>query len=105
MNENEFYSLDLGITKCYLIKCLGGFFLVDTGYRSDYGKFLKRMREVNIDISQIKYILLTHHHNDHAGFVTKLVNQTGAKLIVHKNGVAPLQRGESEDKMIPGIVN
>jgi len=31
MNENEFYSLDLGITKCYLVKCLGGFLLVDTG--------------------------------------------------------------------------
>ena len=46
MNENEFYSLDLGITKCYLVKCLGGFLLVDTGYRSDYEKFLKRMRKV-----------------------------------------------------------
>ena len=35
MNETEFHRLDLGVTKCYLIKCLSGHLLVDTGYSSD----------------------------------------------------------------------
>ena len=101
MSETRFHCLDLGITKCYLIQCSSGYFLVDTGYSSDYGKFVEKLRRLDISISDIKYVFLTHHHDDHAGFLAKLLGQTDAKLIVHKNAVAPLQRGEPEYTMKP----
>lgn len=101
MIGSKFYCLDLGITKCYLIQCKDGYLLVDTGYNSDYEKFVKKLKKLNINMYDIKYIFLTHHHDDHVGFVTKLLGQTEAKLIIHNNAVAPLQRGESEDTMKP----
>lgn len=75
--------------------------LIDTSYAKDYKKFLMEMDKINIDISEIKYILLTHHHYDHTGFVTKLVEEVSCKIIVHKNGIEALKKGMSEDKMIP----
>ncbi|MBN1486053.1 MAG: MBL fold metallo-hydrolase, partial [Anaerolineae bacterium] len=75
--------------------------LVDTAYPKDYGKFVKAMDRLGISLSEIKYLLLTHHHDDHAGFAAQLVAQTGCKVIAHQNALLPLSRGESEDTMEP----
>lgn len=94
--NNKFYCINLGITKCYLVECPEGYLLIDTSYAKDYRKFLKALKRIGVDISKIKYLLLTHHHDDHAGFAAELVEQTGAKIIVHKNAVRPLKKGASE---------
>ncbi|WP_069999940.1 MBL fold metallo-hydrolase [Cellulosilyticum sp. I15G10I2] len=100
MNQS-FYCLDLGITKCYLLACADGYLLIDTGYSSDYHKFVKIMNKLGIVLSKIKYLLLTHHHDDHAGFAAHLVKAAGCRLIVHKNAVVPLKNGVSLDSMSP----
>ena len=46
-------------------------------------------------------MLLTHHHDDHAGFAAELVKQTKCRVIAHHNAVVPLERGESADTMQP----
>jgi hydroxyacylglutathione hydrolase len=97
----DFHRINLGITKCYLLKCLDGYLLIDTGYPTDFGKFVKALAQLDVELSQITYLLLTHHHDDHVGFATRLVKQTGCKIIVHKHAVIPLGRGESEDTMEP----
>lgn len=99
--KEKIQRINLGITKCYLLACSGGYLLIDTGYSKDYQKFLKVMANLDRDVSEIKYLLLTHHHDDHAGFAARLVEQTGCKVIVHQNAVEPLGRGESEDTMQP----
>ncbi len=105
MGEKPFFRLNLGITKCYLLECTGGYLLVDTGYTTDYAKFLKALHRASadggVDLHQIKYLLLTHHHDDHAGFAAELVQETGARVIVHRDAVAPLERGESEPDIEP----
>ncbi len=94
--NNKFYCINLGITKCYLVEFPEGYLLIDTSYTKDYRKFLKALNRIGVDIYKIKYLLLTHHHDDHAGFAAELVEQTGAKIIVHKNAVHPLKKGVSE---------
>ena len=100
MNKG-FYRLDLGITKCYLLECSEGYLLIDTAYPRDYEKFVKAIDKLVVGLYQIRYLLLTHHHDDHAGFAARLVEQTGCKLIVHQNAVLPLSKGESENTMKP----
>ena len=41
---------------------------IDTSFAEYYDKFLEKLQVINIDPSEIKYLLLTHHHDDHAGF-------------------------------------
>jgi len=91
----------LGFTWCYLLKCTDGYLLIDTSYPNYFPKFQKSIAKLGIDVSEIKYLLLTHHHDDHAGFAAELVNKTGCRVIAHHDAIAPLKQGESEDTMQP----
>jgi len=101
MITNTMHILDLGITKCYLLKLQDGYLLIDTGYHGDYSKFKKKLAAINVNMHNIDYLLLTHHHDDHAGFAARLKKETGCRLIVQTNSVAPLAEGESRDTMKP----
>ncbi|OGO26449.1 MAG: hypothetical protein A2W33_10660 [Chloroflexi bacterium RBG_16_52_11] len=94
-------SLKLSFTQCYLLKCREGYLLIDTSYPNYFPQFQKSTANLGIDVSEIKYLLLTHHHDDHAGFAAELVKQTGCRVIVHDNALTPLKQGESEDTMQP----
>jgi glyoxylase-like metal-dependent hydrolase (beta-lactamase superfamily II) len=93
----RFHIINLGITKVYLLESPGGYLLIDTGYPNDFYKFLKAMKRIDVAISEIQYLLLTHHHDDHAGFSSKLVKDTGCKLMVHSEALSYLSEGRSED--------
>lgn len=99
--SKSFCRLNLRITKCYLLECSEGYLLIDTAYPKDYGNFVKAIDELGVELSTIHYLLLTHHHDDHAGFAARLVERTGCKAIVHENAMLPLSKGESEDRMEP----
>ena len=90
-----YITLDLGITKIYLLKCNGGYLLIDTGYENDYPKFIKQLKKNKITIDQIKYVLLTHYHDDHAGFASKIKKEFNIPLIVQKESVSLLSVGNS----------
>jgi len=42
---------------------------------------------------QIRYILLTHHHDDHAGFLRSLIEDSEARLIAHEKAAPHLLEG------------
>ncbi|HPS27486.1 MAG TPA: MBL fold metallo-hydrolase, partial [Bacteroidales bacterium] len=56
----EFFTLSLGITKCFLIPCESGYLLIDTSTRNTYKKFKKELKKLAVKVSQIKYVFLTH---------------------------------------------
>jgi hydroxyacylglutathione hydrolase len=97
----SFWRLDLGITSCYLLKAAEGYLLIDTAYAKDYRKFLRRLAALKISPKEIHTLLLTHHHDDHAGFAARLQAETGCRLIVHRKAVDPLGRGRAEDTLRP----
>ena len=90
-------SIKLGWTRCFLLKCTGGYLLIDTYYPKYYSRFERKLANLGIAISDIKYLLLTHHHDDHAGFAAELVRSSGCQIIAHRNAVSPLKQGKSED--------
>ncbi|GEM_PF-178215 len=93
--------LKVGFTNCFIIPCDGGYMQIDVGYPNHYKKYLKGLDKLGIDISEIKYLLLTHHHDDHVGFAAELVENCGAKIIVHEKALEPLARGVSEEDIHP----
>ena len=97
VTDQALLSLKLGWTECYLLKCTGGYLLIDTSYPKYYSQFERKLASLGIAISDIKYLLLTHHHNDHAGFSAQLVQDTGCRVIAHRNAVSPLKKGKSDD--------
>ena len=99
--RNNFYRLNLGITKCYLLKCPEGYLLIDTAYPKDYDRFRKAIGALGVEQKQIRYLLLTHHHEDHAGFAARLVKETGCATILHKEAIIPLSQGQAEETMKP----
>lgn len=95
-NGQVVHRVKLGWTRCYLLECTGGYLLIDTDYAKHLRLFERKLAGLGIAISDIKYLLLTHHHDDHAGFAAELVRSTGCRVIAHRDAVRPLQRGESE---------
>ena len=101
MERKRFFRLDLGITKCYLLECVGGYLQIDTAYPSSYRRYRKAIGTLGIDLNQIRYLLLTHHHDDHAGFAARLVEETGCVPVFHQEALVPLSLGKSEETMRP----
>ena len=100
--KNKHKFVQIGFTNCYLLKCNGGYLLIDVGYPGDYEKFIQKLKnKFNIDILEIKYLLLTHHHDDHAGFGNELLKNTKANLIVHEKALKRLKMGASEEESRP----
>lgn len=69
-------KLKLSVTNDYLLRINENrYVLIDTGYKEDWKLFLKRLKENGIKINEISYVILTHHHDDHVGFLNKLVSE------------------------------
>ena len=77
----------------YIIKTSKGYIVVDTGYPGNYNRFCKKLKEHRISFDEIKYIFITHAHDDHVGFLNELIRDTDAKLIMHS---------ESPERLIVG---
>jgi len=85
--------LKMGPTNCYLLKSLNGYLLVDTSFPACFQPFIKELKKINVDLSEIKYLLLTHSHDDHAGFAAELKEKTDCRIIAHKNSIESLKNG------------
>ena len=75
------WNLGTHFTNTYLIELTDGWLLVDTGYPFDYRHFLRAAKRKGIELSSIRYVALTHVHADHAGYLKRILSDTGASLI------------------------
>ena len=83
-------------TRSYLLPCEGGYLLIDTSYKNDYKRFVHALEKLSFRLSDIQFILLTHHHDDHAGIAARLASECDARIIAHEMEVGPLEKGENE---------
>src|SRR5215211_4230190 len=79
-------------TNYYLIECNAGKLMVDCGWPGTLPKFTAELKRKGISFQEIKYLLVTHFHPDHAGLVQELKNQgvTFILLDCQINFIAPL---------------
>lgn len=102
----EVTLLNFEFTNVYLIPLSQGYALVDNAYEREYNQFLNYLNDYNIDIHDIKYILLTHHHDDHVGFLNQIVKENpDVKVVMHKKTANLLANGLNDMSNGGGIVN
>ncbi len=63
-----------------LIMCKDMYFLIDVGIT--YHDFLQRVEPLHIDLTKIKYILITHTHKDHIKGLVSFVKKLSCKILV-----------------------
>ena len=85
--------LKLGPTNLYFLNAKDGYLQIDTSFPESFKPFLAKLKTINVDLAQIRYLLLTHSHDDHAGFASKLREKTQCTIIAHKNALESLKHG------------
>jgi glyoxylase-like metal-dependent hydrolase (beta-lactamase superfamily II) len=67
--------------------------IIDTGLKGSADRVLRAVEAVGRKPQDVRQIVITHHHADHAGGLAELVERTGAQVMVHALD-APVVRGE-----------
>ncbi len=74
-------KLKYGNTNTFLISGSKRSLLIDTDYAGKLYAFYKAIKDLNIKVKDISYVLATHYHPDHMGLIGELMRQ-GVKLLL-----------------------
>jgi metallo-beta-lactamase class B len=94
--DHTWYIGTQGLT-ALLIRTPEGAVLIDGGLPQAADMLLKRMRELGVQPQELKLMLHSHAHGDHAGPIAALRRATGARVISNAESAALLARGGSND--------
>jgi glyoxylase-like metal-dependent hydrolase (beta-lactamase superfamily II) len=81
----------------YLHRSDEGLAIIDPGYTGSFKAVLRFVEEQ--DLGQVDWVILTHHHIDHAGAAFALCQATGARLAVHRDDAPYLRGGRPRNRM------
>ena len=70
-----------------------GYILVDSGIPHTEGRVKRTLQELGVDPREVRLILLTHGHIDHAGSARALQEWTGAPIAIHQADQEWLESG------------
>ncbi|WP_165830548.1 subclass B3 metallo-beta-lactamase [Phenylobacterium soli] len=96
IGEGLYYVGASDIT-AFLLKTRDGLVLIDGGYPSTAPQILANIRTLGFGPRQVKVLLSTHAHIDHAGGLAQLKRETGAVLYASKLDGALMARGGKGD--------
>ena len=82
-------NVGYGSTNYYLVGPDRARLLIDVGWPGTLPKLLNQLKRKNVELREIKYLLITHYHPDHAGLAQELKDQ-GIRLIVLDTQVAAI---------------
>ena len=84
------------IMNTYVYPCPNGYIMIDTGYEHSLKDVETKLNKKGIKLSDIKYVFLTHAHDDHAGFLNELLGKnTDLKVIMSDKSMPTLKRGQN----------
>ena len=86
-------DLEYGVprtTAAFLIETGEGPVLIETGPDSTYGVLVERLGELGYTPEDVRHVLVTHIHLDHAGAAGRLTER-GARVYVHPRGAKHLR--------------
>lgn len=84
------------IVNNWLYPIQDGFVLIDTGYKNGFKHFKKQISKFNIKINDIRYIFLTHAHDDHVGFLNEILKESpNTRIIMHDKALEVLYKGQN----------
>ena len=84
------------IMNTYVYQTKSGFIMIDTGYEHSLKDVERKLNKNNIKLNELKYIFLTHVHDDHAGFLNELLGiNKNLKVIISNQSMPILKRGQN----------
>ena len=81
----------------YLIKTPAGDILLDGGLPETAPMIEKNIATLGFHLKDVKYLLNSHAHFDHAGGLAELKRATGAKMLASRGDAPLLERGGHHD--------
>ena len=84
------------IMNTYVYHTTAGYVMIDTGYEHSLASVEKSLSKQGVDLLDIKYIFLTHAHDDHAGFLRELLGENrDLKVIANPLSLTTLKCGQN----------
>lgn len=93
---NLYYVGAIEITS-YLITTQQGHFLLDGGFVETAPQIERNIVQLGFKLSDVKYLLNSHAHYDHAGGLAELKKLTGAKFVASEGDAGLLRKGGHGD--------
>ncbi len=94
---DDLYYVGASDIAAYLIVARGGLIIIDGGYEKTAPMILQNIRTLGFEPGQVKVLLNTHAHLDHAGGLAMLKRETKAQLWAMGPDAELLQRGGKGD--------
>ncbi len=76
-----------------------GLTIIDPGYPGSHPAIFRYLASRGFEPGDLQWVILTHHHVDHAGSALELCRETGARLAAHAGDVPYLARGRPRERM------
>jgi ribonuclease/clavin/mitogillin len=71
----------------YLVDCRDGKLLLDPGWNATITQLSHALRRIGSQPKDVKYVMATHFHPDHAGLVQEVKLSFGSRLIIHERQI------------------
>ncbi len=101
------YQIKLGMVNAFIIED-DGLTLVDTGYKNSTDKIFESIKKVGKNPNDIKRVILTHSHPDHAGSAAEIKKRLNIPVFAHEEDAKIIEQGiggRMPFVITPGIVN
>lgn len=101
------HEVQLDFVNAFILEAGDGLALIDTGLGEHADAIVDVIRGIGRDPGEVRDILVTHCHIDHAGGLARLKQLTGATASMHPVDAEMVRRGESLRPLVagPGLVN
>jgi glyoxylase-like metal-dependent hydrolase (beta-lactamase superfamily II) len=101
------FEISLGPVNAFLLESEHDWALIDTGFPSSAKAILAAIRQLGIQPTDIRHIIVTHAHPDHFGSLAALKRATDAAIYMHPLD-APIARAGGGFRPLtpaPGLMN
>jgi glyoxylase-like metal-dependent hydrolase (beta-lactamase superfamily II) len=105
--SSNIYQISLGWVNVFVIED-DGLTLIDTGTKGSTGKIFSAIKNEGKNPYNIKRIILTHAHPDHAGSAEELKRMLGVPVMAHREDAKIMRYGiacRKEICLTPGLKN
>lgn len=80
-------TITIRSTHYYLVDTGTGMLMVDAGWAGSLPALESQLRRYDLDLDQIRFVMITHHHPDHAGLAQEIKQASQARLIILENQI------------------
>lgn len=92
----DIYNVGSRVMNTYIYQAAEGYVMIDTGYEHSLKNVERRASKQGIPLSGVKYVFLTHAHDDHAGFLNELLSKyPDVKVIISSQAMPVLLQGQN----------